>query len=308
MTTPTERRLSDALRDIVSNQPFEPDPEIIEQRGRRLARRAVRVRVAGTGVAVVAAAVATGVAIPPHMTAGKPIAAPIPHPTHTSTAVPPAQQLVNLAADLQAAPMPPGDATLVERDQYYSTGERVIVWDLYGDNGTYYFAKTRDGMPAQVAGHHDQGDGVFGREVAAATYAATGDLTKARQQMADAPDPTQHTSSSNEKLMDNWVWEDSLDALTAGAGNPEVRAGVLRLISTLPGVTVTHGSTGGQATLSLTASGPEVAGYPETLIINATTGVPMAYHSGPAGVTPAPVNAEYQVSRVTLANVAAGRF
>jgi hypothetical protein len=34
--------------------------------------------------------------------------------------------------------------------------------------------------------------------------------------------------------IDNYVWEGSEDALVAGSGNPQVRAGVLRLVSARP--------------------------------------------------------------------------
>ena len=48
-------------------------------------------------------------------------------------------------------------------------------------------------------------------------------------------------------------WDNSIDALTWGAANPQIRAGVLRLLSTLPEVTVAKSTTGGQPTLTLTA-------------------------------------------------------
>ena len=49
--------------------------------------------------------------------------------------------------------------------------------------------------------------------------------------------------------IDSWVWGDATDALEAGAGNPQVRAGVLRLLSTVSGVVVTQGTLDGQPTL-----------------------------------------------------------
>ena len=107
---------------------------------------------------------------------------------------------------------------------------------------------------------------------------------------------------------DNYLWIHSVDALTAGGGNPQVRAGVLRLISTISGVSVANSATGGQPTLTLTA-GPEVFGGEgsQVLTVDARTGMPIksVVNAGPD----VPVSVEtYQVSRVTLSQVKAGKF
>jgi Sigma-70 region 2 len=95
--------------------------------------------------------------------------------------------LVRLADYLQAnIPQPAGDATLVLRTTTYPGSAPITVADLYGDNGKYFFAHTRSGLPAQVAADHDQGNGIAARELAAARYATHGDLAVARQRMADA--------------------------------------------------------------------------------------------------------------------------
>ena len=191
--------------------------------------------------------------------------------------------------------------------QSYSDGQNIPRADLFADNGTYYFAHTRSGLPAEVKNNHTQGNGVFAREVAAAEYAVTGDLTAARQKMADAPlDPG--TKAKANGPVDNYVWENSMDALEVGAGNPQVRAGVLRLLSTLHEVTVTHTTTDGTATLTLTATGAaEPSGQQESLSIRADTGVPVKFQGGAVGGAPDRW-ITYQVSRVTLADVAAGTF
>jgi hypothetical protein len=107
--------------------------------------------------------------------------------------------------------------------------------------------------------------------------------------------------------MDNEIWENSLDALQAGAGQPEVRAGVLRLLSTLPEVTVRSADVNGEATLTLTAGAPALPpDYQETLTINGSTGVPIGFAGGVPGHRP-DVTATYRVSRVTVAAIAAGR-
>jgi hypothetical protein len=106
--------------------------------------------------------------------------------------------------------------------------------------------------------------------------------------------------------LDNYVWENSMDAIVAGSGNPRIRAGVLRLLATLPGITVTHDTTAGQPTLVIAAGQPEVAPGRETWIINANTGVPVKFLSGDPSKPDATI--DYSVSRVSLADVKAGRF
>ena len=211
-----------------------------------------------------------------------------------------------------------GDATLIRRNQILPDGKHINVLDLYGDNGTYYFATTLRGLPAEVRAGRSQGDGVFQREVQAAIDAATGDVATARIQMALAPDPSGSQPSTDSAIanaqrapevitLDNWIWENSMDALIAGAGKPQVREGVLRILATLPGVTVTSTTTDRQPTLTLRASAPEVfSGYQEQLTINAATGIPVSFGGGAVGHAPS-VTITYGVSRVSLADVAAGK-
>ena len=227
--------------------------------------------------------------------------------------------LVRLAAYVSDSGTPAGDATLVARTTT-SGGKSVTVFDLYADNGQCFFSHTESGLAGQVSAHHNVAGGLFSREIAAAELAATGNVQKAAQDMADAPDPSKvvspaQTSNGTDNivkgpakhnagnLFDNWVWENSQDAIIAGSGRPEVRAGVLRILATLPGVTVTHGTSGGQPTLVLTAGTPEL-GYDHTeqLTINADTGVPIQFIGGSPGAAPA-ATVDYKVSRVTLANL-----
>ena len=152
---------------------------------------------------------------------------------------------------------------------------------------------------------------MFGREVAAATYAVTGDLDTAALKMAWASDTTpvpawlsaqvKHMSEGGLQIL-NYVWEGCQDALIVGSGNPQVRAGVLRLASALPGIAVTRGTVDGQPTLTLTAGAGELgfmhdvkanpkaaagAPYEEAITINADTGIPLKIVGGPAGKSPA---------------------
>jgi hypothetical protein len=127
--------------------------------------------------------------------------------------------------------------------------------------------------------------------------------------------------SSGGIQIDNYVWENCEDALVAGSGKPQVRAGVLRLVSALPGITVTHGTADGQPTLTLTAGAGELGfagtdeadpkagagpAYQEAITINADTGIPLEFVGGPAGQTA--VTVTYVVTRVTLADIAAGKL
>jgi hypothetical protein len=235
-----------------------------------------------------------------------------------------ASPLVRLADYVSQSNTPAGDATLVQRTTV-SGSNSVTVYDLYTDNGQYFFSPTQSGLGGQVSEHHNLAGGLFAREIAAAKLAATGNVQTAAQDMADAPDPS-HVISPEQKtnpaviaakeaatcvpqegnLYDNWVWEDAQDAIIAGSGDPQVRAGVLQILATLPGVTVTNGTSDGQPTLVLAAGSPELGhDYTEQLTINANTGVPIQFIGGPTSGPPS-ATVNYNVTRVTLANLPAG--
>ena len=336
MNSPTEQHLGAAFRDLVAEQPFTPDVAAIERRVRQARRRDRIVRGGiGAGVVAVAAVAAVGVAgaVPSGPSApARTDQASGAHPADTgaSTSSTGAHPLVRLAADVAAEPRPAGDATLVERKTGAPGHATIDVWDLYTDDGRYFFSQTEAGLPAQVKENNNRGGGQFAREIAAATYAVTGDLDTAALKMAWAPDATPVPAwlsaqvkniSAGGIQIDNYVWEDCEDALVAGSGNPQVRAGVLRLVSVLPGITVTHGTVDGQPTLTLTAGAAELGrvgideadpkvetgpAYQEAITINAETGVPLELASGPAGKVTGTVT--YVVTRVNLASIAAGKF
>ncbi len=345
MNSPTEQHLGAAFRDLVAEQPFTPDVLAIEHRARQ-ARRRRRITVGSAGAVAVAAvaAVGTAVAIPSGPASPAQLGAAGSSGAHQSTATrskaaasktpaapPSAQQtLVQTANLLAASPHPKGDATLFERETAYPGKASINVWDLYADNGKYYFSRTKSGLPAQVRDNNNQGGGLFAEEVAAATYAENGDLDTAALKMAwagsnTAPVPAwikaqlKHISEGNLQI-DNYVWENSEDALVTGAGDPKVEAGVLRLVSVLPGITVTHGTVDGQPTLTITArgrvgdefgkssasQGTPGPGYQEAMTINADTGIPVNMVGGTG--TGAGVTVTYVVTRVSLADIAAGKF
>jgi hypothetical protein len=322
MSSPTEKRLSEAFHDLAAEQPFTPDPAAIEHRALRSRRRA-RFAQGGViaGVVVVVAGLAFGVTggigsptagVPQ---AGGPIAV-----TGASNAAPVAAPLVTLAADLAGQPQPTtGDATLVERVQAYPNQagpSGAGGWDLYTDDGRYFYSQTKAGLPDQIRAGNDPSEGGFAREDAAALYAVHGDLNTARLRLAWAamspstpmpPDfPTQRAKDGT-LLLNNRIWENSQDALISGSTNPQIRAGVLRLLATLPQVAVTRSTVDGQPALVLTAGAGEVGrDYQEALTINASTGMPMKFVGGlPSDVG---VNVTYTCTRVTLSDVESGKF
>jgi hypothetical protein len=241
--------------------------------------------------------------------------------------------LIRLAADVTKAGAQSGNATLVARSTAGGT-----VYDLYTDSGQYYFSPTESGLAAQVRAGNNLAGGLFAREVAAAKLAANGNVRQAAQDMANAPDPRHPISPETVPtaaqraavaakaaaingrpgspqggivqepgtLYDNYVWENSQDALVAGSGDPAVRAGVLRILATLPGVIVTNTTTNGAPTLTLTASASEVGvGFAEQITINAETGIAVD-ESGGSTSDPNAGTTNYSVSRVDTGDLSAG--
>jgi hypothetical protein len=282
-------------------------------------RRRIVAAAAFSGVAVVAVLFATsGGGTAPGLATGTASAAP----------------LVRLSEHVRAAAPPTGDATLVLHTNKLADGSSFTGADLYADDGDYFYAPTRAGLPAVVtADEKVDEDGSIARELQAATAALDTPLAEARTQMATAPlDPNAKPPSAastaelqqliarkkllaakqgdswvNEKqtpeeLEDGRIWSSSLDALIAGSGRPDVRAGVLRLLSTIPTVTVDDTTTDGRPTLQLTAQVfPQH--YEEQLVIDADTGTPIRFIGGTVGQQPSVV-VDYEVSRVTVADVA----
>jgi hypothetical protein len=338
--------LRGAMAESEYRQEAAPMPEVTPLRGRgsfqmgnrRRRTMGTRGKVGmGAGIAAVAAGVAAALVITsaPQPAPSPPVAARSAAPTGSASQATTTSPLMTLAADLIADPKPTGDATLVERKTGESGHATINVWDLYADNGEYFFSRTKAGLPAQVEKDNSQGGGQFAREVAAAIYAVKGNLDTALLKMAWSPDTTPVPAwlsvqvkdmSVGGQLIDNYVWEQSEDALVVGSGNPQVRAGVLRLVSALPDITVTKGIVDGQPTITFAAGEAELGrtgptkgigskahpkgvqtgpAYVEAITINANTGIPLGIATGPAGnVTP---GVTYVVTRVSLADIAAGK-
>jgi hypothetical protein len=247
---------------------------------------------------------------------------------------------MTLAARISAsANSQPGNASLEIVTQTIGGKLMQVYYGLYTDTGELYSGSDKQTLMMAVADHANQADGADFREVAAARYAAAGGLAAARVRMVDAtPNDFFLSLAARKKIwaagaaarqalmrakgiktplemptgnalqeeINNSLWTNSTDALNWAGGDPEIRAGVLRLLSTIPEVTVANSTTDGQPTLTITAGPGAFGGMgDEVLIISATTGLPVSSVSNPgpsAGVE------DYQVSRVTLANIRAGKF
>jgi hypothetical protein len=251
-----------------------------------------------------------------------------------------AAPLTRLAAQVIKSAAPAGDATLIVRTQSYPDRPSNTGYDLYLDGGTYFYADTEVGLPDAIAqgGSDGQDDRWAGRDVAAARAALTLPLDQARQRMATAAlDPNAKPPSAAERLaantallakvaavnaeraknglgpitlhrpdpvthMNGEIWSNSLDALIAGAGRPDVRSGVLTLLGSIPEVTTQTTSLDGESVLELTANVfPD--SYQERLYIDAQTGIPVKFVGGTDGHDPSVV-VTYKVSRVRAGKLA----
>ena len=243
-----------------------------------------------------------------------------------------AAPLVLLARNIQAHPAAAGDATLVRLHHTYPGEPSVDRVDLFADDGRYFYAPTLRQLRHATAlqdpvGAHTQ------RKVAAA--AATADLpaAEARERIVQADSPPgfpdhmgepglphadevsaeeraagRRTSAAlrtdpgrRAELVENVFWGNTMDALIAGAGRADVRAGVMKLLATSRTVKVTRDTVGGRDVLHITETS-FADGYAETLTVDAGTGVLMAMTGGTAGQPPA-VTVDYAVERVRAADV-----
>ena len=261
-----------------------------------------------------------------------------------STAKPagPVSKLATLAAFIEAGrDAQPGNASLVIARQVNGGRLMQVVYALFTDSGRLYLGDDKQTLMAEVADHENQADFTNARELAAARYAATGNLAAAVKQMVSALPNDYYDSLAERKAIwakgaaaraalekekgmktaipmptgkllqqdiDNTLWTASTIALSWGAGDSQIRVGVLRLLSTLPEVTVVDSTTDGQPTLTITA-GPALFGAgsgDQVLTVSAKTGIPVSSVESGGGL-PTAVETD-QVSRVTLAGVEAGKF
>jgi hypothetical protein len=188
---------------------------------------------------------------------------------------------------------------------------RKLAAALYAVNGDLTIARER--MIDAMTGRNPFGIGLrpaakraFDKEAAASRKELIARAAKLGRKIKLAEFPP--TGKQLQIDLDNYLWNDSIDALTEWAGNPQVRVGVLRLLATAPEVTVASSTTHGQPTLTLTAGKVLFAGIEgQVVTISAKTGIPISSVGGNPGQAPSSV-VTFQVSRVTVANIAAGKF
>jgi hypothetical protein len=328
-----ETELGRELRQLVSGQPFTPDIDAIGLRARQRHRRGLVLRGAtAAGAAVLAAG---GLFAAVHGTGGTTAG------TAASRAPAVKSKLMSLAALIKARSGPlPGNASLVIEKQVIGGRLMQVGYGLYTDSGDLYSGDDKQTLVAAVAHHSNLADFTNAREIAAARYAAAGDLVTARVRMVNAlPNDFFLSFAARKKIwekgaaarralmrekgiktplkmptgkalqddIDNSLWTASTIALSWGAGDPEIREGVLRLVSTIPEVTVADSTTGGQPTLTITA-GPAVFGGDgeQVLTISARTGIPVSSVVTGRGMRTSVET--FQISRVTLAGIEAGKF
>ena len=220
-----------------------PAARPVRARAKRPRRRALAVLVPALALAAVVLLALPGKHTPAPSGIGVPEAAAAP--------------VARLAANLRTQAAPAGDATLVIRRQYPGNGEKMIPGaDLYVDRGGYFYARTPAGLPARARLRQRQrrarlrprarsrGGGVRRRHHHRPQRLALSVLEPGTPPPAIADDPA---------WLDNWVWGNGMDALIAGAGRPEIRAGVLHLYASIKGLTVKDTTSHGRHVLIISA-------------------------------------------------------
>lgn len=318
------RAVEEARTVLQAAMAVEGAPESAPARRSRWSRR----RTVGLSATALVAAAAAGALVVSSMSA------PGSSPDHAAPAANPI--LAELAADISPLrSAAPGNATLEIRNQSPTStrlGDNGI--GLYTDDGTYYWGNDKSALRRAVI-KKDGGDDLFKRDIAAALFAVKGDIGQARARMAVAniapgtnPDPERArieklkavakergekyvppkplTAEQKKEITDNHIWTNAVDALIAAPENTQVRAGVLRIMASMPRVRVTKTTTAGQPTLTLADGWPTAGGATEKLVINAGTGRPIAMTSGGSDVRPRTIY--YHTTRVTLTDIEAGKF
>jgi hypothetical protein len=294
-----------ALPAAITPEPAGPDLAAADvARGHRALGQRRRRRLAGVaGTAAVGAAAAvlaiTSVSQPaaPSSSASRASAVPAASASRAHAAP---SLLMTLAARIVASDTSlPGNASLeILTHTFGGKVEPGGVWALYTDSGVLYEGDDKQTLLASIA-QQQNGALPFDSHVkAAAITAATGNLATARMQMIHA------SAGTYPEQYNNVLWTNAVCALNWAGASWKIRVGVLRLLSTIPGDTVADSTTGGRPTLTIT-SGPTVFGRfgNEVLIIDAETGLPISTASKTLGGAD-----YYQISRVTVANIKAGKF
>jgi hypothetical protein len=245
-------------------------------------RRSAAPRRAGFVAVAALSAAALAIAWP---TGGPSVPAPIPAPEVAEAA-----PLVRLSQRIQAEPEPAGDATLVIRDQRYPGDEgSVLGYDLYLDDGRYFYGATKAEL------ERAEPNSRYHEPLVKAAVAAPGLAPDKARRAMDLAVGGGKAPKVDRATEDNHVWVGSMDALLAGAGRKDVRAGVMALLATIETVKVSREG----RLLELSATDFPDA-YTETLFVDAGTGVPQKFVGGVPGEEPG-VRIDYDVKRVTAA-------
>lgn len=181
-------------------------------------------------------------------------------------------------------------------------------YDLYEDNGDYYFGQTLTALRSTVRdpSASDSSAAGLGQVVAAAAASANSTPSQAAEKLLAADQhPTPQvgqgtpplTQAEADRDLEGIEWRAISSALEGGAGQPQVRAGALLAAAALPNTTVTNTTDAGQPVVKVTyIQGPD--GDEESLTVNSQTGILLnQYSNGGAGGSVS--NTTYQVSRVT---------
>ncbi|WP_406085200.1 hypothetical protein OHA01_14800 [Micromonospora zamorensis] len=294
----------------------------------------------GAGVGVAAAAAVVAVVLNSPATGGIEAGKDSSAATSGSTTVDGSAErapLMTLAGSIKTVTPSAGDAWLVKATQVHGTKTMQVVYTLYTDDHAIYTGNSVKDIKRAIARHQDQmTDGGYAPLLKAAVAAADSSPADGRTQMLKAAKdplvgldpaaqkavwdkqqasaqviikqkggnakPKPYSPQAVQRHFDNALWTYSTQALSAGDGNTQVRAGVLRLLSTISAVSVKNSTTHGKATLTITAS-PEVFGGEagEVLTIDATTGMLVKDISTVPGLPQA--STTYESSRVTKADL-----
>ncbi|MEW2428763.1 hypothetical protein AB0877_12170 [Micromonospora sp. NPDC047644] len=294
----------------------------------------------GAGVGVAAAAAVVAVVLTSSATGGMEAGKDSSAAASGSTTVDGSAEhapLMTLAGSIKTVTPAAGDAWLVKATQVHGTKTMQVVYTLYTDGHAIYTGSSVKDIKRAIVRQQDQmTDGGYAPLLEAAVAAAESSPADGRtlmlkaaedplvgldpaaqkavwdKQQADAQviikqkggkvEPKLYSPQAVQRHFDNALWTYSTQALSAGDGNTQVRAGVLRLLSTISAVSVENSTTHGKATLTITA-GPEVFGGEgsEVLTIDALTGMLVKDVSTVPGLPRA--STTYESSRVTTAEL-----
>ncbi|MET9227837.1 hypothetical protein [Lentzea sp. NPDC003310] len=250
--------------------------------------------------------------------------------------------LVKLASDVKAGPQT-GDSSLIIRFTKAPDGSPYVFYTVYTDKGQKFYGDSPQTLRDAAAKGDDLMSEYDRTVLDAARLAATGDLEQAKNAMVNAtigwalgksdaekdkawaeaqadraevfrlkglpvpPPQPRPTGKELEEGINHTLWSSATYALFIGAANADVRAGVLKLVSTIGGVKIGKAEVDGKAALTLSAP-PGVQGGDtgdHVVTVDAGNGLPIRSEVVPDTGTSV---ANYKSSRVDFADIVAGKF